>query len=63
MAKERIHNPKTHTDMRIRQRTTVNGKKRPDNGKMEPQGLGQNVITGGNGVGNHQWIKCKGPAG
>jgi hypothetical protein len=27
MAKERIHNPKTHTDMRIRQRTTINGKK------------------------------------
>ncbi len=27
MAKERVNNPKTHTDMRIRQRTTENGRK------------------------------------
>jgi len=27
MAKERIHNPKTHSDSRIRQRTTKKGKK------------------------------------
>lgn len=27
MARERIRNPKTHTDMRIRQRTTENGRK------------------------------------
>ena len=27
MAKERVNNPKTHTDMRIRQRSTKNGKK------------------------------------
>jgi hypothetical protein len=27
MAKERINNPRTHTDFRIRQKTTKNGKK------------------------------------
>ncbi len=27
MAKERIHNPETHSDYRIRQRTTKKGKK------------------------------------
>lgn len=27
MAKERIRNPRTHTDMRIRQKTTSKGKK------------------------------------
>lgn len=37
MAKERINNPKTHTDMRIRQRTTENGRKGQIKGKWSPK--------------------------